>query len=390
MESLQTIKLELISQKAAIENKGGNVNVANTNPSPSEITAGIKSIPVPNLAAATATEEDVAAGKTFFSGNSTIKLGTKEVADLSSATATAEDVLVGKTFYSGNDEIKTGTRQNEGELYSKLFVTSDDIGSEKLYFNVPEGIKSLKSYLLYYCESKVIEFNFNSDIEQIGEYCFYKSINTTFPNFSTLTQIKALDQYAFAYLSQHPISLDNLPTSLESFGLKCFYDSVRPNSSIILHSNLNSIENYCFAVVDKTEMNQLSIADNISLTQLPGYMFENCIFDCDFKVPASVTSLAASFGYGCSFNNIIIPATCTTFGNAAFYCKKAEAASYRRLKTVTFESETPPTFGTYPFADQDKTNGFKIYVPDNAVDTYKAVSRLSGFVDYIYPVSQKS
>jgi hypothetical protein len=93
--------------------------------------------------------------------------------------------------------------------------------------------------------------------------------------------------------------------------------------------------------------------------------------------------------YGTSFNNITIPATCTSFGNAAFYMLKTEAASYRRLKTVTFESVTPPTFGTYPFADQDITNNFKIYVPDESVSAYKAVSRLSSFANYIYPVSQK-
>jgi len=118
-------------------------------------------------------------------------------------------------------------------------------------------------------------------------------------------------------------------------------------------------------------------------------MFENLIFNCDFRVPSNVTSLASSFAYGCSFNNITIPATCKTIGNGAFYASKTEAASYRRLQTVTFESETPPSFSTYVFADQDKTNGFKIYVPDNAVDTYKAVTRLASFVDYIFPVSQK-
>jgi len=116
---------------------------------------------------------------------------------------------------------------------------------------------------------------------------------------------------------------------------------------------------------------------------------ENLIFDCDLKIPSSVTGLAASCFYGASFNNITIPATCTTLGNAVFYCKKSEAASLRKLKTVTFESTTPPSFGTYPFADQDKTNGFKIYVPDEALSVYKTNAKLASYIDYIYPVSQK-
>ena len=82
-------------------------------------------------------------------------------------------------------------------------------------------------------------------------------------------------------------------------------------------------------------------------------MFENLIFNCDFRVPATVTSLASSFAYGCSFNNITIPATCKTIGNGAFYAQKSESASHRRLKTVTFESETPPSFSTYIFATKE-------------------------------------
>lgn len=45
MTALEELKQELINQKNAIEDKGGTVIVANTYPSPAEITAGIKTIP---------------------------------------------------------------------------------------------------------------------------------------------------------------------------------------------------------------------------------------------------------------------------------------------------------------------------------------------------------
>jgi len=180
-----------------------------------------------------------------------------------------------------------------------------------------------------------------------------------------------------------------LPTSIETLGLRAFYCSVSPNSTIKLHKGISTMGNYCFGASAKQEMKELIIPDDINLTTLPGYMVENYIFDCDLRIPSTVTSLALGFAYGCSFNNITIPATCTNIGNAAFYCKANEAASYRRLKTVTFEAETPPTFANYVFAEQDKTNGFKIYVPDNAVSTYKANAKLSSFANYIYPMSQK-
>lgn len=44
MDNLEILKQELLAQKAAIESKGGTVVVAENNPSPSEITAGINTI----------------------------------------------------------------------------------------------------------------------------------------------------------------------------------------------------------------------------------------------------------------------------------------------------------------------------------------------------------
>lgn len=422
MENLEILKLELLSQRTEIENKGGVVNVANTNPSPSEITAGIKTIAVPDFTSATATVEDVVdgktfyagngnmkvgikvvpdlttanatvddvlEGKTFFSGDNTLKTGTKQIADLSNATATEQDVLAGKTFYAGNQELKVGTCVDNTYMYTKLFVSNEDTGDEQFYFTVSPGVLKLKSHLLYLCDKKKVEINFNSDLQEIGDYAFYNCDYATFPNFSTLTNLKKIGQYSFSYLTNFTLDLSTLPTSTTEYGLRCFHNSIPPNSNIVVHSALKAIGNYCFAAPKKTEMNNLTIADDIVLKTLPGYMFENLIFNCDFRVPSTVTALSSSFAYGCSFNNITIPATCKTIGNGAFYAAKTEAASYRRLQTVTFESETPPSFGTYSFADQDIENGFKIYVPDNAVDTYKAVARLASFVDYIYPVSQK-
>lgn len=75
MNSLETLKQEILKQKTALESKGVTLTPANTNPSPSEITAGINSIIYADLGQATATEEDVATGKTFYSGDNTLKTG---------------------------------------------------------------------------------------------------------------------------------------------------------------------------------------------------------------------------------------------------------------------------------------------------------------------------
>ena len=45
MNSIEELKQQLILQKATIEKMGGSVIVKGTNPSPAEITAGIRTIP---------------------------------------------------------------------------------------------------------------------------------------------------------------------------------------------------------------------------------------------------------------------------------------------------------------------------------------------------------
>ena len=59
------------------------------------------------------------------------------------------------------------------------------------------------------------------------------------------------------------------------------------------------------------------------------------------------------------------------------------------MKTITFERETPPTFGMYLFSDIFLNKGLKIYVPDNSIEAYKAATNFSKYSNYIYPMSQK-
>ena len=460
MESLEILKRELITQKAEIEQKGGRVSLASINPSPSEITAGIKTINVPNLADATAVCEDVCEGKTFYAGNNELKYGTRVDIDLSNATATAENVELGKTFYAGDNNIKTGTKvvpdltiadaleenveqgktfyagnneiktgnrvipdlsladateedvavgkkfysgSNEikigtkeessggemSDLNFRLFVIGDATAEgETIDYVFPQGIKSTKSHLFYESTNKSLNLTFNTDLEVIAGYTFYKAEKINLTNFNELSNLKMVDTFAFGYAGMN-LTLENLSNVLTTVEARAFFATLKENSNIILPKSLQKYGNYAFANDTKLEMKNLIMPDDIELTSVGSYGFSNLMFDCDFKIPSTISALPANFMYGTSFNNITIPATCTAFGNAAFYMLKTEAASYRRLKTVTFESATPPTFGTYPFADQDITNNFKIYVPDEAVDTYKAVSRLSSFANYIYPVSQK-
>ena len=71
---------------------------------------------------------------------------------------------------------------------------------------------------------------------------------------------------------------------------------------------------------------------------------------------------------------MVIPSTVTQIGNQAFrYCSK--------LTSLTVQRTTPPTLGTN--ALQSTSANLVIYVPAEAVDTYKAASGWSTYASQI-------
>ena len=88
LNSLNIIKQELIKQKELLEEQGIVVNVANTNPSPSEITTALGGITT-DFAQADATPEDVRAGKTFFGNSNKVQTGTLDL----SLIDTQQDII---------------------------------------------------------------------------------------------------------------------------------------------------------------------------------------------------------------------------------------------------------------------------------------------------------
>ena len=87
------------------------------------------------------------------------------------------------------------------------------------------------------------------------------------------------------------------------------------------------------------------------------------------------TAIATNAFYGTSITAITVPSNITNIGNNAF--------GYSDLTNITFESSTPPTIGTLIFSH---SNIETIYVPCEAVDTYKAVANLSSYVDIIHGI----
>lgn len=84
----------------------------------------------------------------------------------------------------------------------------------------------------------------------------------------------------------------------------------------------------------------------------------------------------AAFAYN-SANPITIPSTVTRLGS--MFIRWGVPSK----RTLIMEGTTPPTLASNALYDV-----YRVYVPDDYVDTYKAASGWTSYATYVYPVSQ--
>ena len=356
MDNIKELQQELLNQKAVIESKSGYVVVANQNPSPYEITEAIKTIPSTDLSLADATEEDVAKGKKFYSGNSIIKVGTAMVSQ----------------------------KQVDGVFMCTVNTQTTD---EQLYCTFPSGFTQTRKYNFYQNLNKV-QITFNPEIKLIDEYSFYMTENFSFVGFSELKNLQKISSYAFAYSSGEGLDFSNLPNSITNMGTSCFHNIVSESRDYKFPDNLESCGQSCFRMETRTQVNNLDLS-NYNISTLQNYTFYFLDFNCDLIVPNTVSAIGTYVNYNGNFHNIILPDSIRTVYNYPFYANVNEAVSNFYLKTVTFNGEVVPVFSSKTFANQHIANGLKIYVPDTVVEEYKAANNFSQYANNVYPMSQK-
>lgn len=142
---------------------------------------------------ATATESDIAVGKTAYV-NGVKVIGTKDWVDTSDATATASDIAVGKTAYV-NDVKITGTKEDvepDAELISNISSATGSNGKSSVdrmikTISIPSGTTKIPNYAFTHCTS-LRKVTIPNTVTSIGvdafSYCRNLE-NITIPNSIT-------------------------------------------------------------------------------------------------------------------------------------------------------------------------------------------------------------
>ncbi len=353
MNSFETLRSELNTQKNIISSLGGTVTVASdhTYPTPSEITAGLNTLSIPNTSSATASPTDVLEGKTFFAGDNSIKFGTLQAISI--------------------DDL------------NKIFLYTPS--STPVSFDFPPTTK-IRPYLFYMYPNS-LTVTLPTDVEEVCEHAFdlsYAYIN----NLPELTKLTTLGMAAFNTTKN--IDLSALPSSLTTFGNKSFWDTTVTSSTITIPPLVTKIPIQCFGRYnDKIHFTNFNF-NGAKVLSFGQQAMQNLVFDCDFTLPASTTTIGVKCFYGGSVKNLTLPSTFTNLGSSSFNGPTDDPAETYNLQSVTFERVTPPTFGTNIFHPHHLNKGLKIYVPDNSYEAYKTAKNFSIYANYIYRVSEKT
>lgn len=145
-------------------------------------------------------------------------------------------------------------------------------------------------------------------------------------------------------------------------------------NSYVIPETVTAIGDYAFYSCDLT---QITIPETV--TSIGDYAFGDNGFE-NILIPSSVTSIGSNAFVNCiSLKNITIPSNVTYIGETIFmYCSQ--------LETITFESLTP----SGELGENYTSALVAIYVPAEAVESYKTAEGWSQYADIIEAITEVS
>lgn len=356
--AIETIKTELVNQKTEIVKKGGVVNVHNTNPTPTEITAGIKTIP---------------------------SLGGHQ------PTATATDVIKGKTFYGVDGAFLTGTYQAivSQEEFDLVFNNYSQT-TTPIDYHIPSGTIKLRDYFYVHSTTNT-NIYLNDELQEIGDYSFWENENTSIMNFATMQHLKKIGKYSMKHIKG--IDFSNFPGCLRTFGPYCFADSqFAPTTTIKVPASVETLGDFCLMGSTATR----SVVANVDLSTCvamysKGMLMYHLMPTLDYVTESNTQFLPMNFMFGGGPRSLTITANINEVDNNVIGNTVNDNEAYNICNEVVFMSETPPSFSGTPFGPTKTRANTTIYVPDQSVEVYKANASLYSFYvnGQIKPMAQR-
>lgn len=202
------------------------------------------------------------------------------------------------------------------------------------------------------------------------------------------------------YLSNETIDTLQVPEGTTAINEYAFYK--KPIDTIILLSTVTRVGGFgfhsskCTRVIYNsiptfgTNVFQLNTTITDIVDVLPAgleitgnYMFRNCTGLVDVHIPQGIKILSVGMFYDASnIRSASFPSSITNIYADTFHGANG-------IQELMFEGTTPPTLHNAANALGSTTLTFPIYVPDSAVEAYKAATTWAGYASRIKGISER-
>jgi hypothetical protein len=174
--------------------------------------------------------------------------------------------------------------------------------------------------------------------------------NRGIKNFTFLGSMTSIGIHAFAGTPIESIVLPEAPDGSTGYSLAGnTFQSCASLTSVVLPSTLRNISSMVFDYC--TSLTSVVMP---SVNEIGSYAFRFCTSLESIDIPSNVTRISSYAFTGCE-----------------------------NLHSITIRKTTPISFNGF-----DSINEYNIYVPAEAVDTYKTASGWSSYADRIYPIPE--
>ena len=259
--------------------------------------------------------------------------------------------------FQGNTVI---TAFPEFQLFTGMTILGNYRNSEHLSF---QGCSSLNEIIL------------PSSVIFIGKRAFEGTDITSID----LKNVRYIDSQAFKACPK--LKSIVIPDQVTTMGNYTFREC-SSLETIVLGKGVSNIGNYVFcACLNLKEV----IINSTTITSIGNYAFRECQSLEELTIPDSVTSIGeGTFSYlkrPCGLKSFTIPKSVTSIGKNCF------CTGSRALAWVKCLATTPPELGENAF---DTGAVFPIYVPSEALGTYKVRQGWSEYQDRLLPLDDET